>query len=512
MIDNSSDNKRIAKNSLFMSIRMVIVLLVTLYTTRVVLKVLGVEDYGVYNVVAGFVSMFAFLNNAMSSATQRFFNFELGHNGVEGARRVYCASLMIHLLLALTICIVAEPVGWWYLHDKMVLPEGRMAAAEWIFHFSVLSLFVQILNAPFSAAVVAHERMDFYSVMSVFDVCLKLIMAIALPFVKGDSLIFYGLFYLVLTVLNTVIYYLYCKRQFEEIRFGAKAPASMFKEMLSFSGWSVFGSVAYMLREQGVNLVLNSFFGTVVNAARGVANQVNGALQGFIGSIVTPSRPQVIQSYSRGNYSRTWNLTFSISKITCLFFFLMSLPICFEADFILKLWLGDAIPEHTRNFIIIMLATNTIGTFVAPVSTVMHATGKIRFYQILSSASNLLSVPLAYCFLRIDDIPEFAYWALLVTCITNVLAGLISAHKYAGLSYRTYFKSVVWPCLCVILLTIPFAFVPHLFISQGIVRLIVELLTCVSVTSVISYYVALNAEERSLVIQLVGNVLKIRKR
>ena len=506
--NNSSGNKRIAKNSLFMSIRMIIVLVVSLYTTRVVLNVLGVEDFGVYNVVAGFVSMFAFLNNAMSSATQRFFNFELGKNGIEGARRVYCASLMIHFLLALVIVLVTEPIGLWYLHNKMVLPEGRMIAAEWIFHFSVISLFVTIVNAPFSAAVVAHEKMDFYSIMSVLDVFLKLIMVILLPYIKGDRLIFYGFFFLILTTFNTSLYIIFCKKHFEEIRLGVKVPRLLFKEMLSFSGWSVFSSIAYMLREQGVNLVLNSFFGTIINAARGVANQVNGAIQGFISSIVAPSRPQVIQSYSKGNISRTWNLTFSISKITCLFFFLMSLPICMEVDFILKLWLGDAIPEHTQNFVIIMLATNTIGTFVAPISTVMHATGKIKFYQILSSTSNLMSVPLAYLFLLIDDVPEYAYWALFVTCITNLLAGLIPARKYANLSFRTYFKVVLLPCLSVVISTIPIAFIPHLFLEQGFLRLIIEVVLCVCIVTFFSYRFALNNDERNLVRQLMDNLIK----
>ena len=507
MSDNLADNKRIAKNSVFMSIRMVIVLAVSLYTTRVILKVLGAEDYGVYNVVAGFVSMFAFLNNAMSSATQRFFNYELGKNGVDGARRVYCASLIIHFLLALVICVVTEPIGLWYLHNKMVLPVGRMVAAEWIFHFSVISLFVSIINAPFSAAVVAHEKMDFYAIMSVIDVFLKLIMVIILPFIKGDSLIFYGIFFLLLTVLNTSFYYLYCKKRFVEIRFGAKVPGQLFKEMLSFSGWSVFSSLAYMLREQGINLVMNRFFGTLINAARGVANQVNGALQGFIGSIGTPTRPQVIQSYSKGNLSRTWNLTFSISKITCLVFFLMALPICMEVDFILKVWLGDAIPEHTSNFIVIMLATNTIGTLVSPVSTVMHATGKIRFYQILSSASNLMSVPLAYIFLRIDNVPEYAYWALFITCITNWLAGLISAKKYAKLSLVAYSKIVVVPCMIVVLFSIPIASVPHLFLGQGFLRFIIEVITSVCAVASISYFFALNNTERTLISQIISKYM-----
>lgn len=503
-----SANNRIAKNSVFMSIRMVIVLLISLYTTRVILNVLGVEDYGVYNIVAGFVTMFSFLNEAMSSTVLRYFNYELGSKGTDGAAVVFKAAVVIHIILAIIIVFITEPVGLWYLHNKMVLPEGRMIAAEWIFHFSLLSLFVNVLTAPFIAAVMAHERMDFYAFIGILDAVIKLIMVVILPFIAFDKLIIYGLFFFLVSCIDFTIYVWYCIHNFSEINLKSNVSPSLYKEMLSYSGWSVLGSISYILREQGVNLVLNSFFGTIVNAAKGVANQVNGALQGFTSSLVTPSRPQVIQSYSQGNLERTWRLTYSISKLAFLVFLMMSLPICLEINYILHLWLGETVPPHTSTFIIIMLVTNTYGTFVSPISTVMNATGKIRFFQIISSFSNLMSVPLAYLFLTMDAVPEYVFIALLITMFTNLLAGLISAHKFAKLSFLDYFKSVFLPCTIVALVSTPLGYIPHTLLPEGFVRLIVECIYYVIVVASIAYMFALDTGEKNMIKTLLLRIIE----
>lgn len=505
MVDSSA-NKRLAKNSLYMSIQMVMVLLVTLYTTRAVLSVLGVEDYGIYNVVAGFVTMFSFLNNSMASAVQRYYNFELGKNGEEGACVVYNAAFRIHVILGVILVLATELIGLWYLNHKMIIPNGRLFAANWIFHFSVISLFFNVIMVPYVAAVMAHEKMSYYASLGVLDAFLKLAIVLVLPFLSNDRLILYGVFFLCITIFNYILYYYYCKTNFKEIHLLSKVPKKMFKDLLSFSGWGVFGSLAYLLREQGINLLLNAFFGTVVNAARGVANQVNGALQGFISSLVTPSRPQVIQSYSQGNLVRTWNITFLVSKVTCLFFFSMALPICIEVKYILNFWLGETVPNHTEMFIIIMLLTNTFGTLVSPVSTVMHATGNIKFYQTISSVSNLMTVPLAFVFLLVEKVPEYVFIALFITMITNLLAGLVSANKYAQLTYRTYVKLVLLPCVIVMLITFPLAIIPVFVLDTGFLRVLSECFWCFGLVLFFSYFVAFRGEERKVISQLVGKV------
>lgn len=508
MANNISNNNRIAKNSIYMSIRMLFVLLVSLYTTRVILNVLGVNDYGIYNVVAGFVTMFSFLNTSMAGATQRYFNYELGKNGIKGANNVYITSLLIHIILAIITIAITLPIGQWYLHNKMVIPEGRMSAAEWIFYFSIMSLFINMISVPYIAAIMAHEKMSFYALIGILDAILKLLMALILPFIDGDSLIYYGLFYLLINIFNAVSYFFYSKIKFEEISFHKALSKDLFTSMISYSGWSLLGSLAYMLREQGVNLVLNAFFGTIVNAARGVANQVNSAINGFIANIIIPSRPQVIQSYANNDIQRTWRLTFSVSKLSTLFFFMMALPISVEIDYILKLWLGESIPEHTSWFIVIMLFTNTFGCLVSPISTVMHATGKMKFYQSLSSASNLLSVPLAYIFLIIGEIPELVFVALFITMTTNLLAGLISTHKYAKLSYLSYAKQVLLPILAIMLLSCPVCFIPYIMLEESLIRVIITGITSIITVSITTYYLVLNDGEKSMILQFIYTLLK----
>lgn len=508
MSDNTSANRRLAKNSVVMSVRMVIVLVVSLYTTRVVLNVLGVDDYGLYNVVAGFVLMFTFLNSAMSSATQRFYNVELGKNGIEGARLVYCSAFRIHLIIGVAVTLAAELFGTWYIPNEMVLPEGQLNAAMWIFHFSVISLFLNVIYTPYMAAVMAHERMGFYAGVEIINVLLKLGMALVLPIIPGSKLIWYGLYNLLISALVLALYYGYSKKNFEEIRLGTKVPGVLFKDMMTFCGWNIFGAIAYTLRDQGVNLVLNSFFGTVVNAARGISNQVNGALQGFIGNLVTPARPQVIQSFSRGEIARSWNLTFSVSKMSLLFFLLMALPICFEIDYILKLWLGDDVPQYTSVFVILLLVTNTFGTLMSPISTMVQACGKLRYYSILSSSSNLMTVPLAYLFLKFFDTPELVYIALFITMSTNVLAGLISAHKYAYLSYRAYCNAVIVPCMFVICCSVPIGFICTYLFPPGLLRLIAQFVICTAWVSALSYVLAFNKNERIFVVKFITKIFR----
>lgn len=504
MSTTTESNKRIAKNSIYMSIRMVIVLLISLYTTRCVLEALGIQDYGIYNVVAGFVTMFSFLNNAMTSATQRFYNFELGRNGERGANIVYNASFVIHLLLAIIIVICTEALGLWYLQTEMVIPHDRLYAAECVFHFSTLSMFFTIISVPYSSAIMAHEKMSFYACIGVIDAVLKLAIAFIVNYCSADRLIIYSILFLSVSIFNFLAFYIYAKTRFHEIHLGTRIERSFFISMLSYSGWSLFGAFAYMMREQGVNLLLNAFFGPVVNAARGIANQVNSALNSFSSNIVLPTRPQVIQSYAVGNLDRTYTLTYSISKLSCLFFYMMALPICLEIHLILGIWLGDNVPQYAVSFVIIMLLTNTFGTLVSPISTIIHATGKMRFYQLLSGLSNILTIPLAYLFLRYDEIPELVFVALFITMVTNHLAGLYSAFRICNFSISHYLRTVIIPIIRVMLLSFPIPVIPIYFMEDSIGRMVLVFIISVFSVVIVSYFGALNINEKQLIKSLIS--------
>lgn len=505
MSDNSSSNKRIAKNTLFLSIRMVIVLVINLFTTRIVLQALGVEDYGVYNVVCGFVAMFGFLNTSMSNGIQRFFNYEFGKNGEEGANKVYCTAIYIQATLAIVVVVLIEVFGLWYLHNKMVIPLDRMAAAEWLFQFSIIMFVLGIMQAPFSAAVTAHERMDFYALVSVLDAILKFGIAYLIIIVSSDKLIVYGALMASISLINIIIYYIYCKKNFCEIRFKPVFDKSMFKSMLGFSGWNLFGSFSSVMSDQGINLVLNFFFGPIVNAARGVALQVNGAVHSFVSNISMPVRPQVTQSYAKGDLSRTMSLTYSVSKITCAIVLVLAIPASLEMNYLLHLWLGNNVPAHTVSFSIIILATSLVTNLNWATSGVVHATGIMRNYQVWGGLLRMSSVPIAYFLLKVYNIPELALISVFACQSLAHLVGLFIVRNLVGMSIRDYFSKVILPIVFVLVTSSLILLGVHYLMQEGIVRLIIVSISSLIVVGVFFYYMGLNSMEKKMVIKLANS-------
>lgn len=505
--DNSSANKRLAKNSLFLSIRMVLVLLISFYTTRVLLKILGVEDYGVYNVVCGFVSMFAFLNTSLSNGLQRFHNFELERNGIEAAKKVFNNGIIIQTILSVILVLIVEFVGIWYIDNKMVLPEGRLFAAHCIFQFSLLSLVITILQAPFVAAVMAHERLDFYAILTVIDSILKLVIVIVLPYLSGDSLIWYGLLWCLVSALNIFAYSIYSRINFDEVRLRISIDKPLLKSMLGFSGWNIFGTFSNIVREEGINLILNLFCGPVVNAARGVANQINGGVQSFVQNITTPARPQVIQSYARGDYNRTTNLTFTISKLSCFFITLLALPICYEIDTILKIWLGDNIPEHTAAFVILIIMCSYQGNLNAATSTIVHATGNMKNYQLYCSLIKLLSVPIGYFLLSKSFQPEIILLIVFFLDWASHFAGLFTLSKIFNISIRSYIREVIFPIIGTVLLSSLIIFPIHQYIDNDYWRLATVTIASCLVICIFTYFIGLKKNERFLLNQILKHVL-----
>lgn len=507
MADNSS-NKRIAKNTIFLSVRMVIVLFISFYTTRVVLQILGVVDYGVYNVVCGFVSMFTFLKTSMSNGIQRFFNYEFGKNGEEGSNKVYCTSIYIQIILALIVLILVESIGLWYLNYKMVIPENRLVAAHWIFQFAILTFVIEIMQAPFVAAVTAHERFNFYAVVSVLDAILKLVLVLILKFVLVDKLIVYGFLMSVISFINIVLYFYYCKKNFKEIVFHRAFDSKLFKKMLGFSGWNMFGSLSGVMKEQGINLVLNLFFGPVVNAARGVALQVNSGIQGFVGNILTPVRPQVVQSYAQGDIHRTMKLTYTISKLGSCFFLMMALPASVEIDYVLKLWLGNNIPNYTNIFTILILANTIINILNGAISTIVHATGFMKDYQLWGSLIGISSVPIASILLKMFSLPEIALITVLICSTIGHLVSLFIVRKLVQMPINDYFKKVVLPIMYVFVVTMLIVFPIRFFLSEGLIRLMIVILWSVLTVFISLFYLGMNREERHFLINMLTPIFK----
>lgn len=508
-------NRRIAVNSLYLSIRMVIVLCISLYTTRLTLRILGVEDYGVYNVVCGLVTMFAFLNTSMNNGIQRFYNYELGKNGIMGANAVYNASLIIQLLLTLILIALAESFGLWYLHHRIVIPEDRLFAAEWIFQLSIISSLFLIMEAPYAAAVMAHEKMDFFSIVSVLDVVLKLIAVCILPLLQSDLLILYGAMLTGISIFDFVLYFLFCKKHFKEIKLRKRREKSdkrLLLDMLGFSGWNVFGSFSNTMRDQGLNLIINLFYGPVVNAARGVAMQVNTGITGLVSSILTPVRPQVIQSYAKGDLSRSMRLTHSISKFSLCFLYLLALPVCVESSYILKLWLGDSVPAHTQSFVILILLTSAILIPMGALATLVHASGKMRKYQVIGSIVKILSIPAAFFLLKKGLKPEWALIMVLLFDAIGLIVGMFIIRTLMSFSIMDYFRSVFFPIIPMILISFAAVWCLHLVIQNDLLRFFSVLIVGSAAIAGLSYLTALSPEEKQLITALVKSRIQKDKR
>lgn len=504
----SNKNNLIAKNTLFLSIRMVLVLIISLYTSRVFLNVLGVMDYGISNVVAGFVSMFSFLNTSLSNGIQRFYNSELGRNGAEGVTRVYNTSLFIQGFIALCVIVLLETVGLWYLYEKMVIPQDRFNVAFWLYQFSAISAVLVIMQSPFSAAIMAYERMNAYALISICDVVLKLIFALILPYLPADKLMLYGGFYLLLSILTFMMNFLYCKYNFKELYLNNAYDNVMFKSMVSFSGWNFLGTFACMAREQGLNMVLNIFFGPVVNAARGIAYQVSGALQGFVSTLSLASKPQMVQSYATGDASRTLKLMYTMSKLSFIFLFVLSVPIILNIDYILNIWLGDIVPDHTASFIVLVIVTNFMNNLNAPISNVVYATGKMRKYELTFSIINILIIPFSYIVLMLGAPAEAAFVTYLIMTVIVQIGCLLVLRTLVEFSLRHYLRSLICPVVILSLLVLPLMYVVHLMLPNNLLGLGIEYILVTILACISFYFIVLDTDEKGIVQTILGKYIK----
>ena len=510
----ANNNRRIAKNSLFMSFRMVVVLLISLFTTREILRVLGVTDYGIYNVVGGFVSLFSFFNTALSNGIQRFYNYELGRGTPERMRAVYSAALLIQSVMAVVVVIFVECVGTWYIGSKLVSPPDRVYAAGWVFQCAVASIVLVMLRSPYVAAVYAHEKFGFYAGVSVLDVLLKLLAVIALPMLAGDRLVSYGILMMSIEAVNIILYAVYAKKHFSSelklVRIGLR---DTFRSMLGFTGWNLVGSLSVVMREQGVNVVMNLFHGPVVNAARGVAAQVNAGLESFASNLVIPARPQVIQNYASGNLDRSLKLTYAISKVSCTFLIMLSIPLLANMDFVLTLWLGENVPAYTNIFTAIIISTSVINILMGATATLVHASGEMKNYQLWGGMIKMLSVPISYWLFCLGMPPSCGLIAVFVFNLLGYVYGLFVIRGIMAFSIRVYARKVIVPISIVSMVGLLSVGFIHLILPPtDWIRVVVD--SFISIVSVgVSFYIfGLDAVERGQISVMIKEKLKRRFR
>lgn len=450
-MENTDRTQRIAKNSLILYTRMLLAMFIGFYISRVVLNELGVEDYGISNLVGGLVGLFAVLNMSMSNTTIRFISVALGKGDMDELKRVFGTSLTIHVLLGVFVVLFAELVGLWFLQHKIQIPEARMEAATWVFHCTVATIFISIINVPYNAMIGAYERMDVYAIFSLVDLFLRLGVALSLPFYVGDNLKVYAVLLLCVQVLMQLIYWQYCFKHFKESRVGLAWDRSQVKDMSSFAGWSLFGDSAALMFSQGLNILLNIFFGPVVNAARGIAVQVQQVVARFIGSFQVAITPQLIKSYVAKDYAYMHKLIYTGSKLSFFFFLLIALPVFFEANQLLLWWL-KIVPEYTVTFLRIILLISLVDCLANPLITAVKATGKIRKYQSILGAFLLLIVPVSYVFLTLGFPPYIVFVVHLVMACIGHYIRVVLIKPLINLKGNDYMTRVILKVLIVLIL------------------------------------------------------------
>ena len=500
--------RQIAKNTAFLYARMFVVLAVSLYTSRVVLHALDVVDFGIYNVVAGFVSLFGFLETTLSSSIQRFYNFEETRNGTEGFSRVFSEGIIIQAGLSLILLVLLETAGLWYVNHVMVIPAERLHAANILFQCATLSLMLVLFQVPFSGAIIAREKMDFYAVVSIIEVFLKLGIALLLIRSGSDRLILYAVLMLGVTLVSTLLMTAFCRARIPGTRFLRQRDRDTRKELLSFSGWSLMGAFVFMMKGQGINLLLNFFFGPAINAARGLTYQISGAISGFSSNITIAFRPQIVSSYAAGQEGHTKHLMFVESRVCFGLIALLVTPVIIEMDYILHLWLGDIVPEHTAMFATLVLIDTLICTLNTPCTQIVYAVGDIRRYQIWTTLLNLSLLPVCWLLLRCGFASESVFVATIVFSLILQPVCLLLTRQVFPFSWKDYGREVLLPCTAILLLIPLLPAAVHLLMHPSFGRLLLVCAATLCVALPLLYRFILDdngrAKVRSKVWQLIN--------
>ena len=495
MSTNTNNSKRIAKNTIFLYIRMLFSMVVALYTSRVVLNALGVEDYGLYGVVGGIVVFFNVISGSLNAAISRFITFELGKEEQERLNKVFCTAVNIQLLMSVLFVVLAEIVGVWFLNNHLNVPEGRLSAAHWVLQSSIISFAVGLLSVPYNSTIIAHERMDAYAYISILSTFLNLGVALVIDYIIFDKLIFYAFAILGINVIMQFIYAFYCRTHFPETRWRLVKDKVLLKEMTSFAGWNFLGASSGVLMGQGVNMLMNVFFGVAVNAARGIAGQVDNAINMLVNNFTVALNPQITKSYASGDLKYMHDLVCKGAKYSFFIMLLPSLPILLETETILQLWLKQ-VPEMTVVFLRLTILISLNSVLSQTLIASMLANGHIKKYQIVVGGLNMLIFPLSYVAFKLG-LPSYASYVInFFIFFIELIARLVLLKEMVSLSISKYLNQVLLRITYVSVLSIPIPIFFCLFMPSGIIRLLISILLCLICTAISIYYFGLEDLEQ----------------
>lgn len=506
--DISLNNSRIAKNTLALYCRTFVTMIVGLYTSRIMLQALGVEDYGINNVVGGIVGMTSLITGTMSQAISRYLTFSLGKGNIDKLRIMFSTSVNAQIVLSLIVAVILEVVGVWFLTTKANIPIMRMTAAHWVLQFSILSLFIRLVSSPYNALIVAHERMSIYAYMSVVDALISLGICFAIDAYRGDRLILLSFLTTIVALSMRIFYGLYCNHCFKEAKYSIKTfDRDLLKELVGYTGWNMLGGSVWVLNSHGINILLNLFFGVVFNASRGIANTVNGAVQNFIGGFTTAFTPQITKSYAVGDIGYAISLANRGTKFTWLMMFVFIVPICMETDLILKLWLGE-VPEMASLFLRLALFESLAVQSGETLVKLIRADGNIKSYQIMISLMLSVIFPLSWCAYALGAPVWSAYVIYIVVSFASNMIRYHCLKKLMQFSIIVHFKECIIPCLWVSVASFILPLIICAFMDDSITRFVI--MVPISVASVLacSYFFGLSKGEREFVMAKVEYVAK----
>ena len=508
----SDNNKRIAKNTLLLYFRMLFMMVVSLYTSRVILNALGVEDFGIYNVVGGVVAMFTVISGSLSAAISRFITYELGKGDQSKLNKIFSASVTIQLLLSLIIVVLIESVGVWFLNAKMTIPAERITAANWVLQFSIVTFVINLISVPYNAAIIAHERMSAFAYISILEAVCKLAIAFLIMISPMDKLVFYAILMCIVSVIVRFTYGHYCKKHFAECNYHFHWDKEILKKMFGFAGWNFIGASSAVLRDQGVNIVINIFCGPAVNAARGISSQVNSAIMGFVNNFMTALNPQITKSYASGDHKYMMTLIFQGARLSFYILLLLSLPVILNAHYILKLWLSN-VPEHTELFVQLILICAMGESLSNTMVTAMLATGNIRNYQIVVGGLQMMNLPISYICLRLGFMPESVLIVAIVVSQCCLAARLYMLRGMIGLSSIQYMKKVYLNVIVVTLLSLAVPVLLSKYMEETFFSFVMLSLVSTVCTLIVEFCVGCNGKEREFVVdKVIGLKNKILKK
>lgn len=501
------DNKRIAKNTLFLYSRMIFSLVISFYTSRLILETLGVENYGIYNIVAGVIVMFGFLNASMSGATSRFLTFELGKGTKESLFKTFTAALSVHFIIAGIILLLAETIGLWWLNNKIVINQDKLFAAQWVYQFSVISAIISIILVPFYAMIIAHEKMNISAILEVVNSLLKLGVTILLIFVNYDKLILYSFLLLCVAVIIAIAYIICCLRILKNYKYKLEWDKTIIYPMLNFSAWDLYGNVSVIAKTQGVNMLLNSFFGVFLNAAYGIANQVQGAITSFSSSFLSAVQPQIVKYFASGELNRMKNLMNNSTKLAFILIFLLELPFILECNFILHIWLKE-VPNYTLIFTQLNLVSNIIYVVSTPMLFAIHATGRIKSLSFISGTIYLMVLPFSYVFFKMGFSPIIPYILNVIMMIiyyfsiTIVLQYLLPQLSYKFISLKNLFLCLIAVCFGSVI-----QIYLHYLLTEGWIRLLLVCFLSILLIPLSGYFILFDKPMRIKIFNLLMNKL-----